>query len=55
MSATYQASELAELLGVSEWAVYQSVRDGKCPFEPIRVGRRLVWPKATIDRALGIE
>ena len=54
-AATYRAKELAERLGVSEWAIYESVRNGTCPFEPIRVGRRLVWPKAVVDRALGLE
>ena len=52
--ATYRASELAQLLGVSEWAIYQSVRNGDCAFQPIRVGRRLVWPRAVVDRALGL-
>ena len=52
--ATYRASELAQLLGVSEWAIYESVRKGDCAFEPIRVGRRLVWPRAIVDRALGL-
>lgn len=54
-AATYRASELAERLGVSEWAIYESVRNGTCPFEPIRIGRRLVWPRAVVDRALGLE
>lgn len=39
---TLRASELASLLGVSEWAIYESVKRGDCPVEPIRVGRRLV-------------
>ncbi|MST31626.1 helix-turn-helix domain-containing protein [Acidimicrobiaceae bacterium USS-CC1] len=43
---------MAELLGVSTWAVYESVRRGEPPIPPIRVGRRLVWPKAAVDRLL---
>ncbi len=54
-AATMTARELAEVLGVSEWAVYQSVRDGDCPVPPIRVGRRLVWAKARVDALLGAE
>ena len=33
------AKELADALGVSEWSIYQSVRDGDCPVNPIRVSR----------------
>jgi predicted DNA-binding transcriptional regulator AlpA len=55
MPATYSADELADLLGCSSWAIYESVRRGDCPFPPIRVGRRLVWPRAVVDRALGLD
>ena len=53
--ATYRASELAQLLGVSEWTIYEAVRKGECAFEPIRIGRRLVWPRAVVDRVLGLS
>ncbi len=56
MSAvTLTAEELADLLGVSTWAVYESVRRGDCPVEPIRVGRRLVWSRAAVEQRLGLE
>jgi excisionase family DNA binding protein len=54
-AATYTADELADLLGCSSWALYQSVRRGDCPFPPIRVGRRIVFPKAVVDRLLGLD
>jgi predicted DNA-binding transcriptional regulator AlpA len=54
MAATYTAKEFAELLGVSLWALYQSVGRGDCPVPPIPVGRRYVWPKAAVDRLLGL-
>ena len=54
-AAVYTADEVAGLLGVSPWAVYESVRRGDCPVAPIRVGRRLVWPRAAVDRLLGLE
>lgn len=54
-AATLRAGELAERLGVSEWAVYQSVRDGTCPVPPIRVGRRIVFSRVLVDRLLGID
>lgn len=52
---TYDAGQVADLLGVSTWAIYESVRRGECPVDPIRVGRRLVWPRAAVDRLLGIS
>jgi predicted DNA-binding transcriptional regulator AlpA len=54
-SATITAQELAEMLGVSTWAVYESAKAGTCPVEPIKVGRRLVWSRARVEQLLGIE
>ena len=54
-AAVYRAEQLADLLGVSEWALYQSVRRGDCPVPPIKVGRRLVWSRAAVDRLLGLS
>jgi predicted DNA-binding transcriptional regulator AlpA len=54
-AATYKTEECAELFGVSTWTLYESVRRGDCPIEPIRVGRRLVWAKAKVDAVLGLE
>jgi len=51
--STITANELAAVLGVSTWALYQSVREGTCPVEPIRVGRRLVWSSARVADLLG--
>jgi predicted DNA-binding transcriptional regulator AlpA len=54
-AATYRAEEFAERLGVSTWLLYRSVKDGTCPVDPIKVGRRLVWPKTAVDRLLGVQ
>lgn len=54
MSATVNASELAEILGVSTWTIYESVRRGDCPIPPIRVGRRLLWARSSVEELLGI-
>lgn len=56
-SATMTAAQLAEALGVSEWAVYAAVRRGEAPagLVPLRVGRRLIWPRASVERLLGLE
>jgi len=53
--ATITAPELAELLGVSCWAVYESVRTGASPVPPIRVGRRLVFARTAVEALLGIS
>lgn len=53
-SAVYSAAEAAALYGVSEWAWYQSIRTGQCPAPVIRVGRRVVHPRAAVDRQLGL-
>lgn len=52
---TITAEQLADRLGVSSWAVYESVRRGDCPVQPIKVGRRLVWARARVDALLGPE
>lgn len=53
--AVYTADQVAELWGVSTWLVYRSVKEGTCPVAPIAIGRRLVWPKVSVDRMLGLE
>lgn len=53
-SAVYQVRDLSELTGASEWLLYKTVREGTCPFPVIRLGRRVVFPKAAVDRMLGI-
>lgn len=54
MAATYTAREFAELLGVGISSIYESVKAGDCPVEPIHVGRRLVWPKKAVEELLKI-
>ncbi len=62
MTATYTAAQVAELMGVSEWVIYECVRRaqrgedaGPIGTMAIRVGRRLVWPRAAIQRLLVVE
>ena len=45
-SETYKSAEMATKWGVSLDTLYESVRNGTCPIQPIRIGRRMVWPKA---------
>jgi len=51
---TYSTQEVADLLGVSDWTLYQAVRDGTAPIQPIRVGRRIVWARSAVDQLLGL-
>lgn len=53
--ATYTADEVASLLGVSTWAIYKAVKEGTCPVEPVRIGRRLVWPRSRVDALLSAQ
>ena len=52
---TMGTKEFAEVFGCSEWLVWRMVRDGTCPVRPIALGRKLVWPRAAVDRLLGVE
>lgn len=56
----YSVSELKQLLGPSgpcEWTIYEEIkRHGHfAGVSPIRVGRRIMFPKAAIDRLLDGE
>ncbi len=51
--ATYSVDEAAAKLGVNRNSAYAGVRAGTIP--SIRVGGRLLVPKAILDRMLGIE
>jgi len=60
MTATYNTVEMAERSGCSAWLLYKLVKQaeegtGECPFPFIRLGTRVVFPKAPCDRILGIE
>ncbi len=50
--ATQTVAEVAERFGVSEWTLRQAVHAGTSPVPPIRVGRRVVFARAAVDRLL---
>lgn len=52
---TYDAEDMARLLDISTWQVYEHCRKGDFPFEPLRVGRLLRWPRSIVDHALGVS
>ena len=49
---TYTVGEAAAMLGVSRGVGYEAARRGDLP--TIRLGRRLLVPKAVLDRMLGV-
>ena len=53
--AVYTADEVSGLARISTWTLYTSIKTNTCPFAFVRIGRRIVFPKAGVDRILGIE
>lgn len=50
---TYDVEEAAKLLGIGRNAAYDAARRGEIP--TIKMGRRLLVPKAALDRLLSGE
>ncbi|MDP9235002.1 MAG: helix-turn-helix domain-containing protein [Actinomycetota bacterium] len=50
--ATITVAEAAEILGVNKLSLYESIRRDEAPVPVIRIGRRIVIPKAALDRLL---
>lgn len=53
--ALYTLEEIAELMGVSYAAAWGYQSSGTLPWKPLRVGRKLFYRRAEVDRDLGIE
>lgn len=51
---TYTLAELAGLLGRSYTSIHEAAQRGELPVEPIMIGRQRLFPKAVVDRLLGI-
>jgi excisionase family DNA binding protein len=51
--ATYTIAEAAELLGIGRNCAYESAKSGSLPV--IRLGKRLLVPRAALDRLLAGE
>lgn len=47
---TYEVEEAGRMLGISRGAAYQAVQRGELP--SIRIGKRIVIPRAAFDRLL---
>lgn len=55
LAPTLSTEQVAALLGCSPWTLYEAVRGGRAPVEPIRVGRVLRWPTLLILQRLGVD
>lgn len=47
---TYTVDEVAEILGIGRNGAYEGVKSGEIP--SIRIGKRILVPKAALDRML---
>jgi excisionase family DNA binding protein len=60
MSAAQQppvadVDEVAAALRISRWTVYDGVKAGTFPLQPIRIGRTLRFRRSDLNALLGIE
>ena len=53
MSKFYTLTEVADILGISKFTLYQQSREGRLPkwMRAVRVGNATRFPKTIIDRA----
>jgi excisionase family DNA binding protein len=49
---TYSVKETAKVLGIGRDAAYEGVKKGEIP--SVKVGGRILVPRAAVDRLLGI-
>lgn len=56
LPTTIGAPEVADLMGVPRWSVYEAARNGTLPpgLEPIRIGRRMYWPTVRVLELMGL-
>jgi excisionase family DNA binding protein len=52
---TFTTAEAAKFLGVSTDALYESVRNGEAPVEPLRIGRAMRWPVKRLMDLVGSD
>ena len=52
---TLSTEEAAPFWRVSPWSLYERVKRGDAPVEPLHIGRTLRWPTASVLRSVGID
>jgi hypothetical protein len=55
LPAALTTEQAADLYGVSPDHLWKLAREGRAPVEPLRLGRALRWPRATVFRSLGMD
>ena len=55
LAPTLSTDEAADLFGCTPDTLYELVKRGEAPVEPLRLGRRLRWPTRKVLAVLGIE
>lgn len=53
--STYTVDEAAALLGVNRLTIYNAVKRNDAPFPVVRIGDRVLIPRAALDRILAGE
>ncbi len=53
--ATYTLAEFASLLGISYTQAHECAQAGSLPVEPIRQGRKYLFPRAAVHRLLCMD
>ena len=53
--STVNIDEAAQTLGVSRLTLYSAIRNGESPVPVIKIGKRLVVPKAALAKLLSGE
>lgn len=54
-SATYSLGEFASLLGIGYTTAHEAAQRDGLPVKAIRQGRLYLFPKAAVDRLLGLD
>jgi excisionase family DNA binding protein len=47
--------EVAELIGCHPITAYKAIQDGTFPLVPIRVGRKILFPRSRVVELLGLN
>lgn len=53
-TATYNITEVAQLLGIGKSAAYRAAQNNELPVPVIKIGGRYVIPRKPLDELLGI-
>jgi len=52
---TLTTDQAAAVWGVGVDHLWALARSGQAPVEPLRLGRKLVWPTASVLRSIGLD